>query len=136
NTHDFEDFQHPETVDESGMSDAHFQVSEPDPGIAISSLPVSVLTGANVVYTITVTNQRSGAARDVTVTEMLPSSLTFASCTATAGGICGGTNNNRTVTFAGLAGGAAATITIVARVNCTLGDGTAITNSVDRKSGV
>ncbi len=57
-------------------------------------------------------------------------SLTFVSCAATNGGICGGSGNNRTITFAQLPGNATATITLVANVACAVSDGTNIANQV------
>ena len=40
----------------------------------------------------------------MTLTDPLPAGVTFATCVATAGGVCGGSGNNRTVTFASIAG--------------------------------
>ena len=45
---------------------------------------------------------RSGRQRDAG--DPLPAGVTFVSCGATAGGVCGGTGNDRTVTFASIAG--------------------------------
>src|SRR5205807_2187654 len=60
----------------------------------------------------------------------LPSSLTFVSCNSTGGGVCGGSGNNRTVTFSSLVVGASATITIVGTVNGTGGASISNTASV------
>src|SRR4029079_12447881 len=43
------------------------------------------------------------------------------SCSATSGGVCAGSNNNRTVTFASLARGATATVTLGATANAPVG---------------
>jgi uncharacterized repeat protein (TIGR01451 family) len=88
-----------------------------------------VITGSNVTYTILVKNSHSTAAANVVVTDNLPASLAFVSCSSSLGGVCGGSGNNRTVSFSTFAGGATATIQIVATLNCTLGNGTSITNS-------
>ena len=88
----------------------------------------SVLSGSDITYVLTVTNNGTTAATNVTVTDNLPSEVSFKSCNATAGGSCGGAGNNRTVTFPSLAGGASATITLVATVNCPLPDGSIVTN--------
>jgi hypothetical protein len=50
------------------------------------------------------------------------------SCTATAGGVCGGSANNRTVTFPGLGPGASATITLVATISASTANNTTIFN--------
>ena len=63
------------------------------------------------------------------VTDNLPTSLTFVSCSSSLGGVCGGSGNNRTVSFSTFAGGASATIQIVATLNCALSNGTSIANT-------
>jgi uncharacterized repeat protein (TIGR01451 family) len=85
----------------------------------------------DVTYTITVKNQSATVtANNVVVTDNLPSpELSFVSCASTLGGVCGGSGNNRTVTFASLAPGATATITLKAKVAACLADGTMITNT-------
>src|SRR5215472_13436133 len=67
----------------------------------------------------------------VTVTDDLPAETTFVSCSSTGSGVCGGSDNNRTVTFASLASGQSETITLVANVNCSVADGTTITNTAN-----
>jgi uncharacterized repeat protein (TIGR01451 family) len=125
---------------EDGDHQALFPVQEIDyteylqtvaPDLAISQSPssASVITGSNVTYTILVKNSHSTAAANVVVTDNLPASLAFVSCSTSLGGVCGGSSNNRTVSFSTFAGGATATIQIVATLNCTLSNGTSITNS-------
>jgi len=82
-----------------------------------------------VTYTVTVTNNGPDAATSVTVTDNLPPETTFVSCASTGGGVCGGSGNNRTVTFPLLTSGQSETITFVANVNCSVADGTAISNT-------
>jgi hypothetical protein len=65
----------------------------------------------------------------VTVTDILPEATIFVSCGATGGGVCGGAENNRSVTFASLAPGASATITFVVQVNCSVADGSIVSNT-------
>lgn len=72
----------------------------------------------NLTYTILVKNNGANAAASVMMTDNLPASITYASCSATNGGVCGGSGNNRTVTFASLAAGASATVTLTANVVC------------------
>jgi uncharacterized repeat protein (TIGR01451 family) len=100
-----------------------------DLAISKATAPDPILTGSNVAYTITVTNNGPGAAANVTVTDNLPASTTFVSCSATGGGVCGGSGADRTVTFASLAAGASATITLVANLNCSLANGETISNT-------
>lgn len=88
-----------------------------------------VRTGANVTWTINVANQGPGEARSVVVRDLLDSRTTFVNCTATNGGVCGGTANHRTVTFAALPAGAEATIRLTARLNCSLANGATLANT-------
>lgn len=73
--------------------------------------------GASLTYTIVVTNNGPSAANAVTVTDVLPTGLTFTSGTATGGGAI--TNNNGTLTgnLGVMAPGASVTITVVAAVS-------------------
>ncbi len=102
-----------------------------DLAITLSDAPDPAVTGANVTYTIRVTNNGTVAAGAVTVTDNLPASVTFVSCAVTGGvgGACGGSDNNRLVTFTSIAPNTTATITIEARVSCALADGTVLSNT-------
>jgi uncharacterized repeat protein (TIGR01451 family) len=91
--------------------------------------PDPVTAGDNLTYTVTVTNNGPDPATSVTVTDNLPPETTFVSCSSTGGGVCGGSGNNRTVTFTSLASGQSETITLVASVNCSVVDGTVISNT-------
>lgn len=102
---------------------------QPDPKLAMVASPTVVLTGSNVTYTITLTNGRPIQADNVVVTDLLPPGLTFVSCGATGGGVCGGSGSNRTVTFATLAGNATETITLVTAVDCSIVNGSTISNT-------
>jgi len=104
-------------------------VLQADPAVAIVAAPAAVLTGSNVVYTITLTNNRPVQADEVVVTDILPANLSPVSCTATSG-VCGGSGNTVTVSLAQLAGNATATISITAEVKCEVADGSSISNSV------
>jgi len=100
-----------------------------DLSIAKSNSPDPVTAGKNLTYTVTVTNNGPNTATSVTVTDNLPAETTFIACSSTGGGVCSGSGDNRTVTFASLASGESETITFVATVNCSVADGTVISNT-------
>jgi len=103
-----------------------------DINITTESTPDIVPTGSNITYTLKVSNDGSSAAASVVVTDELPEETTFVSCTATGGGVCGGTGNVRTVTFNSVAPATSETVTLVARLSCDLPDGV----EIDNKSSV
>ena len=86
-----------------------------------TAAPEPVATGGTLTYTLTVTNSATDPAISVTVTDPLPAGLTFASCVATAGGVCGGTGNTPAVAYPSLAAGASSTVTITATVTAAMG---------------
>jgi uncharacterized repeat protein (TIGR01451 family) len=92
-----------------------------------TATPEPVATGGTLTYTLTVANASTDPAIAVTLTDVLPSGVTFATCAATGGGTCGGSGNSRTVTYPSLAGGASSTVTITATV--TAGMGATIVNT-------
>jgi uncharacterized repeat protein (TIGR01451 family) len=109
-------------------------IHQADLAVSKAALPDPVGAGANLTYTVGVTNNGPNAASSVTVTDTLPVALTFVSCSATGGGVCGGTDNNRTVTFASLAAGLSATITIEATVGPATLDGATLSNTASATS--
>jgi uncharacterized repeat protein (TIGR01451 family) len=90
--------------------------------------------GDDLIYTITATNNGPALATNVTLFDTLPASVTFVSCTASAGGLCLGNDNARRITFATLLPGTSATATLTVRVNDALEDGTVITNTATLRS--
>jgi uncharacterized protein (TIGR03437 family) len=92
-----------------------------DLSITKADSPNPVIAGSNLTYTITVTNNGAADAQSVVVTDNLPGSVSFVSCAANSGGVCGGSENNQTITFSLLASGASATITLVATANSAAG---------------
>jgi uncharacterized repeat protein (TIGR01451 family) len=100
-----------------------------DLSITKTDSPNPVITGENLTYMVTVTNDGPDTATSVIVTDNLPAETTFVSCSSTGGGVCGGSVNNRTVTFASLASGESETVTFVVTVNCSVADGTVISNT-------
>jgi uncharacterized repeat protein (TIGR01451 family) len=95
-----------------------------------AATPDSVKVGQNITYITTVKNNGLDTSYNLKLTNNLPDSLTFVSCTATNGGVCTGTTNNQTVTLPSLAKDAQATVTIIATVKDTLSEGTIINNMV------
>ncbi len=100
-----------------------------DLSVTKTDSPDPVTVGNNLTYTVIVTNNGPATATSVTVTDNLPAETIFVSCSSTGGGVCGGSENNRTVTFASLASGESETITFVATVNCSVTDGAVISNT-------
>lgn len=96
----------------------------------------TIVVGSNVTYTITLTNNGPDPASSITLTDNLPLSLAFVSCSSTANGVCGGSGNNRTVSFTTLASGASATITIVASLSCSVVNGAIVGNTASVISSV
>lgn len=91
----------------------------------------TVLPGESLTYTIVVTNSTGDTARNVIVTDNLPSEVVFVSCVSTADGICSGSGNNRTITIPALAQGATATITVATAVAAGVGPGQVWTNTAN-----
>src|SRR5262249_45191057 len=93
-----------------------------DLAITKSDSPDPVVTGSNITYTITVRNSGPTDASTVTVTDNLPSTTTFVACSVSGGvgGTCGGSSNNRTITFTSIPANTAATITLTALANCSV----------------
>ena len=131
NAGDFDDGTH--TLREVELQELTFEtfavVLEADVALAIEASPDPVVTGSNITYTITLANPRPTAAIDVQVSDLLPPGLSLVSCAATGGGICGGSGNDVTVGFGSIPGGSTATVTVVAAVDCALGDGTVLSNT-------
>jgi uncharacterized repeat protein (TIGR01451 family) len=103
--------------------------SQADLALNETASPNPVLTGSNLTYTLTVSNNGPGPAQNVVITDDLPVETAFVSCNVTGSGICGGTGNNRTVTFPSLASGTSETIAMAVSVKCPVADGTTITNN-------
>jgi uncharacterized repeat protein (TIGR01451 family) len=101
-----------------------------DMSVTETVAPSPALAGSTVTYTITVTNNGADTAQAITLTDNLPAAVAFVSCTANGGGVCGGTGNNRSVSFASMAAGASATVTITASLSCTVANGASIANAV------
>lgn len=92
--------------------------------------PDPVVTNNPLTYTITLRNNGPSNAVNVTLSDPLPVGALFNSCAADSGGVCGGSGQNRTVTYVSLAVGATATVTFNTTANCILANGAVINNVV------
>ncbi|HZI86786.1 MAG TPA: Calx-beta domain-containing protein, partial [Pyrinomonadaceae bacterium] len=99
-----------------------------DLSINMFDSPDPVGAGSTLTYTVTLTNNGPERAESIVVTDNLPAEVTFISCTAAGGGVCGGTGNSRTVTFSSLAPGDMVNITLVTGVNSSV-SGVTISNT-------
>ena len=95
-----------------------------------SASPTSAVPGSPITYSISVTNNGPIEASSIILSDSLPPTLTFVTCSATSGGACGGSGNNRTISFNSLQPGQSVTVTLVATVKCTAADGSVIGNAV------
>ncbi|MDX6611940.1 MAG: hypothetical protein QOD75_1126, partial [Blastocatellia bacterium] len=120
-------FLNPSSSNPQNSSSGCLDLTTADISITKTDSPDPVTTGADVTYTITVTNNGAANAQSVVVTDNLPAAVTFVSCGSTAGGVCGGSGNNRTISFPSLPSGASATITLIATANSA--PGSTITNT-------
>lgn len=105
----------------------------PDLSVTKVDTPDPVFAGAEVTYTITLTNAGPGAASNVTVTDGLPAQSTFVSFTAPAGFMVTtppvGSSGAVMASTASFAEGTAM-FTLVVRANPNLGTGATISNTV------
>jgi len=125
----------PERISDHDIPVAYFAFPQADLSITKSGSPATVVTGANVTYTVTVTNNGPHSAPGVTVTDVLPAGLSFVSCDSTGSGVCGGAGNSRTVTFTSLAANQSATITLTATLDCNATDGTVLMDTASVSGG-
>ena len=105
----------------------------PDLVVTKTDSPDPVAAGANITYSIGVSNVGSAAATNVVLTDNTPANTTFQSVSAPAGWRCtnpavGGTGLIR-CTLLTLGAGAAAPLTLVVRVNPGTTGGTVISNT-------
>ena len=118
-----------------GLAAQNITINSPsiisDLGVSMTSSSATSLIGGSVSYTITVTNSGPDDAQGVSLTDMLPASLTFGVQTQTSGSTFTLANSGNTITdtIATLASGASATITVVADVNQNIAAGAVIANT-------
>ena len=87
--------------------------------------------GDTITYTLTLGNKGPDTAADVSVTDALPASVTFVSCSASGAGQCSEQGGTVTGTYASLAKDASETVTIHVRLNQGTQDGLNVTNTAD-----
>ena len=86
--------------------------------------------GDPLTYTLAVANAGPNTANSVTVTDVLPTQVTFVSCTESTGtGTCTFSGGTVSVTYATLANGASSTVTIHSTLNSGVIDGLNVGNS-------
>jgi uncharacterized repeat protein (TIGR01451 family) len=113
----------------------HLKKEKADLALTTTAVPDPVVTGSKpnftqgLTYTITVTNNGPDRAHPVTITDSLPSSTQFVSCTATGGGSCGGAGNSRVIRFPSIAPGSSVAVRIRVFVDCSLDTGELIANT-------
>jgi uncharacterized repeat protein (TIGR01451 family) len=99
----------------------------PDLALALSA-PATVTSGANLVYSFTVSNTGSGSAAGVNLSDPIPSGVTFVSCTTTTG-TCANSAGTFTASLGSLAPASGATVTLT--VTVTAPAGTVIGNTAN-----
>jgi len=90
--------------------------------------PATVTSGANLVYTFTISNGGSGSAAGVSLSDPIPAGVTFVSCTSTAG-TCANSAGTFTASLGTLAPASGATVTLT--VTVTAPAGTVIGNTAN-----
>jgi uncharacterized repeat protein (TIGR01451 family) len=115
-------------------------VSTADLSVTNAASPNPVAAGGNINYTQLVTNNGPSAADNATLVEAVPANTTFVSVAAPAGWSCvtpasGGTGNV-VCTDLSMAGGTAATFSMIVKVNSGTANGTVITDTATVSSSV
>ena len=122
------------TANNSASSTATVATTVADVAVTKSGSPPSVTGGANITYTVTVTNNGPSDALTASMSDAVPANTTFVSETQTAGPAfsCstppGGGTGTTTCTIGTLVNGASATFSIAVKVNSGAPAGT-ITNT-------
>jgi uncharacterized repeat protein (TIGR01451 family) len=99
--------------------------------VITKTAPASILGGALITYTITVANTGPSNAQNVSLTDVLPSSVTFSSQSQTSGPAFALSRSGNTITdtLTTLAAGATSTVVVIVGVSSNLTSGTVISNT-------
>jgi len=101
-----------------------------DLSIVKSVSSATAVPGDTVTYMLAVNNAGPNTANSVTVSDTLPTQLTFVSCTESTGtGQCTYSGGTVTVTYASMTNGASSTVTINTTLNSGVTDGLNVGNS-------
>ncbi len=120
----------------SGFDDIDFSIGATVASAGLSirgNATPSAAPGGQIVYNLTVTNTRSSAQSNVTLTDPLPANTTFVSWTAPSGWSSStpptGSSGAVSASIASLPAGTTAQFTLVVQVNSGTADGTVVTNT-------
>jgi von Willebrand factor A domain-containing protein 7 len=106
--------------------------------LALTATPSPVVTGSDLTYALTVTNNGPGLSQNVVLTDTLFAGVTFKSLTFPPGWLCStpavGAVGTVTCTAPSLAPGASAVFDVVGTVVCATIDGTPLQNSASVSS--
>jgi uncharacterized repeat protein (TIGR01451 family) len=115
-------------------------VSIADLSITNTASPNPVTAGSNITYTQVLTNNGPSAADNTALVEAVPTNTTFVSIAAPAGWTCTtppvGSTGNVVCTDLSMAGGTAATFSLITKVNTGTANGTVITDTASASSSV
>jgi uncharacterized repeat protein (TIGR01451 family) len=115
-------------------------VSVADLSITNAASPNPVAAGGNITYTQVVTDNGPSAADNATLVEAVPANTTFVSVSAPAGWTCLtpaiGSTGNVVCSTLSMAGGTAATFSLIVKVNSGTANGTVITDTATASSSV
>ncbi|MGE0131124.1 MAG: DUF11 domain-containing protein [Blastocatellales bacterium] len=115
---------------------AQMDTSSADLAPTISAFPDLVTPGSIVTYQITVANKGPDAAESVVIVDDLPDEVTFISCSAKNGAVCGAAGNLGTVTLSLLNAGSSVNVTLKVRVKQQIGNTKLISNTVTANSTI
>jgi hypothetical protein len=97
--------------------------------LAGSASPTPILTGTDVTFTTSAVNVGPSGAESVTMSQTLPTPVTFRSCQASGGASCGGTATVPTASWSSIGSTLGQQLAVTAAVRCEVPDGTAVTSN-------